>query len=24
VRTFDHLKGAWVEELERTVKPGPH
>jgi Icc protein len=24
VKTFDHLKGAWVEDLERTVKPGPH
>jgi hypothetical protein len=22
VKTFDHKKGAWVEELERTVKPG--
>jgi 3',5'-cyclic-AMP phosphodiesterase len=24
VKTFDHLKGAWVEDLERTVKPGRH
>ncbi len=22
VKTFDHQQGAWVEELERTVKPG--
>jgi 3',5'-cyclic-AMP phosphodiesterase len=24
VKTFDHQQGAWVEELERTVKPGRH
>jgi len=24
VKTFDHKQGAWVEELERTVKPGRH
>jgi predicted phosphodiesterase len=22
VKTFDHKKGAWVEDLERTAKPG--
>jgi 3',5'-cyclic-AMP phosphodiesterase len=22
VKTFDHLKGVWLEDLERTVKPG--
>jgi 3',5'-cyclic-AMP phosphodiesterase len=24
VKTFDHKQRAWVEELERTVKPGRH
>jgi Icc protein len=24
VKTFDHTKGAWVADLERTVKPGRH